>query len=284
MPNCAACARSTSTARPYSSTSKATLNSSSGNRYSDDTLTALGHQSHVLAQVPDSEVITVAIVAAKYFQNNQVRALTVLQLFGYLSGPLSVSRFNRRLHALADSLGELLTTGELFIVDSLPIPVCRRARARRCRKVRGREFCGYCAAKKEKFFAWRLHLVCNLAGQPVSFQLVPAAYHDLTAIHELTVALPAGAQVLGDKAFNSAADEASIFTELGVRLAPIRKANMAPNEWIDDMNLRDHRHVIENLNSQLESMGIERLHARTNPGLVLKLHASLIAATVTNAN
>jgi hypothetical protein len=67
-------------------------------------------------------------------------------------------------------------------------------------------------------------------------------------------------------------------------LVPTRKANMAPNERIDDMNLRDHRHVIENLNSQLESMGIERLHARTNPGLELKLHASLIAATVTNAN
>jgi len=31
-------------------------------------------------------------------------------------------------------------------------------------------------------------------------------------------------------------------------------------------------------------MGTQRLHARTNPGLELKLHASLLAAAVTNAN
>ena len=68
---------------------------------------------------------------------------------GYLSGRISVSRFNRRLHQRAewmawipDGLGEVFTTGDVFIIDSLPLPVCRRVRARRCRKVRGREFCG----------------------------------------------------------------------------------------------------------------------------------------------
>jgi len=255
----------------------------------DETLEALEHQSHVLAQVPDSEVITVAIVAAKYFQNHHERALNVMQALGYLSGSLSTSRFNRRLHTLADyvafialTLNELMTVGEAFIVDSLPVPVCRRVRARRCRKVRGRAFCGYCAAKKEKFFGWRLHLICNTAGQPVSFSLLPAGHHDLTAIHELTVHLPAGASILGDKAFNSALDEASILNEVGARLVPIRKANMRPNAWADDYDLRHHRHTIESVNSQLESMGIQRLHARTNPGLELKVLASLIALACTN--
>jgi len=31
-------------------------------------------------------------------------------------------------------------------------------------------------------------------------------------------------------------------------------------------------------------MGVERLHARTNAGLELKVHASLIALTCTNFN
>src|SRR5262249_15255912 len=147
----------------------------------DDLMEHLGHRSHQLAAVPDSEVITVAVVAAKYFQNHAERALVVMQQLGYLSGPLSVSRFNRRLHALADwlaflaeTLGEVFVTGEVFVIDSLPVPVCKRVRARRCRKVRGRSFCGYCAAKKEKFFGWRLHLVCTPAGLPVSFVLLPA--------------------------------------------------------------------------------------------------------------
>ena len=63
---------------------------------------------------------------------------------------------------------ELSRTGEAFIIDSLPMPVCKRARARRCRKVRGQDLCGYCAAKKEKFFGWRLRLICTPEGQPVA--------------------------------------------------------------------------------------------------------------------
>jgi isopenicillin N synthase-like dioxygenase len=69
-----------------------------------------------------------------------------------------------------------------------------------------------------------------------------------------------------------------------VRLVPIRKANMAPNRWADKLALREHRKRIETLYRQLEAMGLECLRARTNPGLELKVHASLIAATITNAD
>src|SRR5919202_6997123 len=102
----------------------------------DTLMVHLDHQSHPLAHVPDSEVLTVAVVAAKYFQNHHERALAVMQATHYLSGSLSTSRCNRRLQALADrlafvseTLGEVLTTGEVFVIDSLPLPVGKRARA-----------------------------------------------------------------------------------------------------------------------------------------------------------
>ena len=111
----------------------------------DEALCRAGHRDHVLAGVGDAEVLTVAVVAAASFQNHHARALQVMQGLGYLSGRLSVSRFNRRLHALADwctgvreTLGSLFATAEAFVLDSLPVPVCRRVRARRCRKVRGK--------------------------------------------------------------------------------------------------------------------------------------------------
>jgi hypothetical protein len=258
----------------------------------DTLLERLNHRSHKLAQVADSEVLTVAVVAAKYFQNHQERALCVLREAHYLSGHIDLTRFNRRLHKLADwlafiamTLGEVFLQAEVFVIESIPVPVCRRARARRCRKVRGREYCGYCAAKKEKFFGWRLHLICTPQGIPVSFQLVPAGFHDLTPLHELAYLLPEGARLFGDKAYNSADDEASLLAETGVRLIPIRKANMAAHEWfLDELELREYRHTIETVNSQLEKMGVERLHARTNVGLELKVYASLIALACTNFN
>ncbi len=258
----------------------------------DKLLVTLGHRDDVRAKASDAEVLTVAVVAAKAFQNHLARALQVLHLGRYLSGPLSVSRFNRRLHRLAgwlglalETLGAVFAHGTVFLIDSMPVPVCRRARARRCRKVRGRAFCGRCAAKGEKFFGWRLHLICTPAGVPVAFDLLPGGRHDLTPIHELTYALPRGAALYGDKGYNAAADEATILAATGVRLVPIRRANMRqPNTWADKLALRQYRKRGETLYSQLEALGLQRLHARTNTGRELKVHASLIAVAVTNAN
>jgi IS5 family transposase len=149
--------------------------------------------------------------------------------------------------------------------------------------VRGREYCGYCAAKRERFFGWRLHLVTTADGVPVAFTILPAACHDLTPVHELVAGLPREARVSTDEAYNSRADEASILADTGVWLVPQRKANMAPNRWADKLALRELRHRIETRNSQLEAMGIQRLHARTNPGFALKVMASVFALAVINA-
>lgn len=256
----------------------------------DTVMERLDHRSDVRAQVPDSEVILIAVVSAKYFQNHHERAVCVLRETRYLSGRIDVTRFNRRLHKLADwlafiatTLGEIGLNSEVYIIDSLPVPVCRRVRARRCKKVRGRAYCGYCAAKKEKFFGWRLHLICTPNGIPINFALVPAAFHDLTPLHELAYILPPGARLFGDKAYNSAAHEASMLAQTDVRLIPVRRATMRPHEWfVDDIELREYRHTIETVNSQCEKMGLERLYARTNSGFELKVLASIVAILCTN--
>ena len=254
----------------------------------DDILKAWGFVDDCRARGHAAETLTVAVVAAKYFQNHHERALGLLIRLGYLH-QLSASRFNRQLHKLRDwlygivsLLGEVFSQREAFIIDSMPVPVCKRARARRCKKVRGQAFCGYCAAKREKFFGWRLHLVCTPEGVPVSFDLLPAAYQDLTPIHELTVMLPPGATVFGDKGYISDPDAASIFAATGVRLVSARRKNMTPNSWADDFDLRHYRKRIETVYSQLEAMGIQHLHARTNSGFDLKAWASLLALAFTN--
>jgi hypothetical protein len=94
-----------------------------------------------------------------------------------------------------------------------------------------------------------------------------------------------GARLLGDKAYNSRPDEATILDETGVRLIPVRRANMQPHAWfVDEIELHDYGHTIETVNSQCEKMGLERLYARTNPGFELKVLASIIALACTNLN
>jgi hypothetical protein len=254
----------------------------------DDILKAYGFADDRRATGTAAEILTVGVVAAKYFQNHHERALCILTRLGDVRG-LSVSRFNRRLHALRDWLygivslmAEIYTHGETFIIDSMPLPVCKRARARRCKKVRGKAFCGYCAAKKEKFFGWRLHLICTPDGIPVSFDLLPASEQDLTPIHELTVVLPNGATVFGDKGYIADPDAQTIFASTGVRFVAARRRNMAPNSWADEYDLRLYRKRIETVYSQLEAMGVQHLHTRTNHGFDLKAYASLLALAFTN--
>ena len=74
------------------------------------------------ASVPDSEIITVGLVAAKYLANNHTVTLRIMQELHYLSATISRSRFSRRLHGLRDWMG--------FV----PEPVCQRGHAKRCTK------------------------------------------------------------------------------------------------------------------------------------------------------
>jgi hypothetical protein len=77
-------------------------------------LEAVGYDDDVRAQMSAAELLTVAVLSAKYFQNHHERALFVLARMGYVK-PLSMSRFNRCLHKLRDWLcGMVRTLGELF--------------------------------------------------------------------------------------------------------------------------------------------------------------------------
>lgn len=44
----------------------------------DEVMDALGHESHGLSSVSDSEVLLIGVVAALYFRNDQERALCVM--------------------------------------------------------------------------------------------------------------------------------------------------------------------------------------------------------------
>ena len=256
----------------------------------DEMLQAFNHHDHPLTQVPDAEVLTVAVVAAAAFQNHHERALQMLLRLGYLSGRLSVSRFNRRLHALGwwldyllEVIAKVFTRHEVhFAIDSFPIPACERARGERCRKVCGKEYYGYIAAKRRYFYGWRLHLVVTSLGIPVNVVLMPASIGDLSPVHELLFGLPAASCADGDKAYNSAKDEGSLLDETGVRLVPLRKKNMQPNDWLDRQHLFPLRSRVETVGSQLAAMGIERLHARTTAGVEIKVLASLVAVAWKN--
>ncbi len=273
----------------------------------EDTMRELGHRNHKLAGVSDAEVLLVAVVSSMYFQNHHERTLFVMKGMRYITKPLSTSRLSRRLHSLAgdgwleyivELVGELHAQGDAFVIDSVPVPVCKMVRARRCRKklntqrstlARTHHYIGRCAAKRWTFYGWRLHLICTPEGIPVRFQMLPASFHDLTPIFELTMGLPKGASVYADKGYISAAIKRALRPTArrkeGVYLVAKHKKSMKKeNSFEEWCGLKLYRHTIESANSQLESMGIQRLHARTDQGVSIKILSSLFALACVNMN
>ena len=59
---------------------------------------------------------------------------------------------------------------------------------------------------------------------------------------------------------------------------------MRSNNQAEAALTREHRSMIETVNSQFEKIGLQRLHARSNEGMALKILASLAALSLTNVN
>ena len=99
-----------------------------------DMLKSLHHYEDPQCQMSDAEVMTTAIVAMLYFKGNFSMASRFLYSEGYIPDMLGKSRFNRRLHRLADliltlflRLGETwkkLNERSTYVIDSYPIAVC----------------------------------------------------------------------------------------------------------------------------------------------------------------
>ena len=90
-----------------------------------DILKAYEYEDDRRSGVSTAEILLVAVVAAKYFQNQQERALCLLVRLGDIPH-LSVSRFNRRLNALNDWLYNIVRrwTKCLPMVKHLSSTVC----------------------------------------------------------------------------------------------------------------------------------------------------------------
>jgi DDE family transposase len=122
----------------------------------------------------------------------------------------------------------------------------------------------------------------HIHGIPIAFELLPARWDELVPVQHLLADLPEGASILADKGYISQYDELLVYLNGNVRLIPKYRKNMRGNSLEDSKLIKDHRSMIETVNSQLEKMGLQRLHARSNEGVALKTLASLVALAFAN--
>jgi hypothetical protein len=256
----------------------------------DDMLKALHHYEDPQSQVSDAEVMTTAITAALYFGGNIEKARVYLQEHGYIPKMLGKSRFNRRLHRIADLfltlfslLGETwkeLNTNSIYVIDSFPVAACDNYRICRSHLYHGEAWRGYQASKRRYFYGLKIHLLVTEHGQPVEFFLSPGSYSDTNALKVYFFDLLAGSQVTGDKAYTDYVIEDTM-NEAEVYLTPLRKKNSTRPvpPWVHYL-MSSYRKMVETTGSLIEQLLPKHIHAVTARGFELKIALFVLACSI----
>lgn len=260
----------------------------------DDLLKALGNQEDCRCVMNDAEVITVALVAAKFFAGNQHQACVYLQEQNLIPRMLSKSRFSRRWHRLFlplldlfDYLGLILkslNSRSEYLLDSFPVPICDNIRIAQSKLVRSEDYRGYIASKKRYFYGIRVQLLSTADGIPVEFVFLPGEANDTRGLKALPLNLPENSSIYCDAGYTDYQAEDDFQHNDGVFLQVMRKHNSrrADAPWI--AYIKQHlRHPIETLFSQITQRFPKSIHAVTMDGFLMKVASFILVFTLESA-
>lgn len=197
------------------------------------------------------------------------------------------SRFNRRTKELLPIIIKFqrflirklhCQLNDIRIIDSTPVPVVKYSRSSRSNSFPEADY-GYCAAKNEKYYGFKLHILTTKNGIPTNFDLTTANIHDLKMIEELTNSYQK-LIIVGDKGYLSKQIKQQLNNKNKILITPYRKNQKQKNTWIEKKLLKN-RKKIETVFSQLkEQMNLEDTKAKSLLGLVSRITGIIFSFTL----
>jgi len=240
----------------------------------------------------DSEMLTL-MLAIDFFEFTSERRYVEFVRANYLAlfpKLLDQSQYNRRARSLRYLLNELRKdwAAELgvcfeqhFRLDTTPVIALGYRRDKQHSDFRGSADYGYCAARRLKYFGYKLVLLTTLDGTPYAFELVPANTDERAAADEILDTLPPDSQVWSDKGFIGEEWQAE-WARQGISVWTTKRENQKvqnPPEF--DRLLNSVRERVEAAVDLLKEGGrsVEHTLARTVSGLCTRIIAKITGGT-----
>lgn len=208
-----------------------------------------------------------------------------------LASKIERSVYNRRRRRLFDTI-ELIRVQlsnffnefeDCFIIDSMPLEVCKLSRSGRSRICKEQTYCtpdkGYCATQSTSYYGYKLHAVCSVKGVFKSLDISPASVHDIHYLKDIKTQLN-DCLLIGDKGYLSADIQLNLFDEHNIKLStPMRKNQY--NYQQQPYVFRKSRKRIETLFSQLcDQFMIRRNYAKSFEGFKTRILSKITALTM----
>jgi hypothetical protein len=178
---------------------------------------------------------------------------------------------------------EIIMKDTIYIVDSMPVEVCKISRASRS-KICKEEFetspdKGYCAAQKSFYYGYKLHGLCSFNGVFTSFDMTKASVHDIHYLQDVKEQIK-NSFLLGDKAYLSEEIQTDLFSSSRIRLETPSRINQYYFKK-QSFQIRKTRKRIETLFSQLcDQFMIRRNYAKSFYGLKIRILCKITALTI----
>ena len=242
------------------------------------------------SRCPDSDIICIAWLLEIIGKDSELAGYKMLKaelsdVFPYLP---ERSRFNRRrrnLCYISDKLRQALTQflpdDDVYIVESLPVPLCdfKRAYASnsplKCANGTGTLAAyGKCATKAlGTFLGFRCSIITTAYGGPVDFAITPA---DMDDREVLPLFCERGTYpiIIGDKGYICEELEEELLKTYNVCLFPTRRKNQKAQYPSKFRKLQQKiRRRVETTISQLcGQFNISRIHARTHLSFLTRMN------------
>jgi len=182
-------------------------------------------------KLSDLELVSVSLTSeylSIYSENDLFRKLPKS-----ITDKIERSVYNRRRRRLADHLyvirlklaSQFNEFEDCFIVDSMPLEVCKLSRNNRSKICRKHQYAYpnkcYCASQNSTYYGYKLHAVCSLRDVQ-SWDLSPASVHDINYFKDIKAQIK-DCTLIGDKGYLTANIQLNLFESCNIKLnTPMR--------------------------------------------------------------
>jgi hypothetical protein len=243
----------------------------------------------VTPKLSDLELISMTILAEFKSIDSEYQLFRDLQ-GTKLEGKIERSVYNRRKRKLFPFIEEIrmkivekLNEFEsYFVVDSMPLEVCKISRSSRSKICKEVEYAvpnkGFCASQNLHFYGYKLHAVCSISGVFQSFDLSAASVHDIHYLQDIKTQI-SDCVLLADKGYLSQTIQLDLFNEVNIQLETPKRVNQKDYKP-QFYPFKKYRKRIETLFSQLcDQFMIRRNYAKTFEGFKTRILAKITTLT-----
>lgn len=243
-------------------------------------------------KLSDSEIITISLVGEAHKVSSENAWFNYVKrnfsdLFPDMGDRSRFNKTRRNLCVVTERIRQHFmdkfnfSKEEIGIIDSIPIPVCKFARAYFSKCFKDISEYGYCASKKETYYGVKLHAIVTLEGCLTDFFLTPANVDDREAAFEV-FSKSSHKTVLGDKGYIGDDFSKKISKETNTNIVALKRKN-SKNAYPKEMQkiFTAKRRRVETAFSQLtEQFEINKVYAKTKLGLRTRLVSKIFSHNI----